>query len=102
MKKVFTKSRQQVGNSMPLFYTEYNDGLYDQTITPSHDSSIAAAFALKTVSGTQMQLNQLMADTFIADVNDIVDIYSWWTFTDIFEEGRKHIIIHINRSTNEC
>jgi xylan 1,4-beta-xylosidase len=74
MKKIFTRSRQQVGNNMPLFYTEYNDGLYDQTITPSHDSSIAAAFAIKTVN----------------DVNDIVDIYSWWTFTDIFEEGGQY------------
>ncbi len=51
MKKVFTRSRQQVGNNMPLFYTEYNDGLYDQSVTPSHDSSIAAAFAIKTVNG---------------------------------------------------
>jgi beta-xylosidase len=89
MKKIFTRSRQQVGNNMPLFYTEYNDGLYDQTITPSHDSSIAAAFAIKMVNGTWSPNIIYFVTDSLLDVNDIVDIYSWWTFTDIFEEGTK-------------
>jgi len=62
-----TNARSQVGD-MPLFYTEYNDGLYNPA---EHDYPSAAAFTIKTVT----------------EINDILDIYSFWTFTDIFEEG---------------
>lgn len=59
--------RQQAGD-MPLYYTEWNN-------SPSsrdwyHDTPYSAAFILKT----------------IADNAGIVDMYSYWTFSDIFEE----------------
>jgi xylan 1,4-beta-xylosidase len=65
--QVMTKARQQVGN-LPLFYTEYNDGLYSPAL---HDDIYASAFAIFNIQ----------------DVYGIPDIMSWWTFTDIFEEG---------------
>jgi len=68
LKKVMTKARQEVGN-MPLFYTEYNDGLYDSP--PYHDAPFASAFAV---------FNAL-------DLQGLPDLLSWWTFSDIFEEG---------------
>jgi len=67
MKKVLSQSRQIVGD-MPLFYTEYNDGLFAQS---KHDTTYASAFAIQN----------------IIDCAGIVEIFSWWTFTDIFEEG---------------
>jgi len=66
MQNVTSIARQQAG-SLPLYYTEYNDGLYDP---PFHDSSYAAAFIVKNVN----------------DVQGNVDLWSWWTFSDIFEE----------------
>jgi xylan 1,4-beta-xylosidase len=68
LKTVLTNVRNMVGN-LPLLYTEYNDGLYSN---PSyHDTPFAASFILKN----------------IVDVYGVVDLLSWWTFTDIFEEG---------------
>lgn len=62
-----TKARQEVG-SRPLFYTEYNDGLY--TNPSYHDTPFASAFIIFNIQ----------------DVYGLPDIMSWWTFTDIFEE----------------
>jgi len=68
MKLVFQKAKSESG-SLPLYFTEYNDGLYGDP--PLHDTIYASAFALFN----------------IIDTYGIVDIMSWWTFTDIFEEG---------------
>lgn len=68
VKDVLTEVRELVGD-YPLFYTEYNDGLYSDPAY--HDTPYASSFIVKTVS----------------DVHGIVDLFSWWTFTDIFEEG---------------
>jgi len=65
LKKVITKARQEVGK-MPLFYTEYNDGLFPAL----HDTIYASAFAIFNIQ----------------DVYGLPDILSWWTFSDIFEE----------------
>eukprot|EP01133_Synstelium_polycarpum_P017765 gene17765-21191_t len=67
MYQVLTKSRDIVGPQMPLFYSEYNDGLYAQSL---HDNVYASAFAVFN----------------IIDVYGIADIFSWWTFSDVFEE----------------
>lgn len=64
--KVVKKARSEVGD-LPLYYTEFNDGLYEP---PNHDSSYAAAFIAKNAH----------------DVEPFVDFMSWWTFSDIFEE----------------
>lgn len=48
MRQVMEKARQQVGNR-PLFYTEYNDGLY---FNPAyHDTPYASAFIIFNVIG---------------------------------------------------
>jgi len=60
---VLLKTRQTVGPNIPLYYTEYDDGYNDAT-------SYGAAFSIFT----------------IYSVHDIVDILSWWVFSDIFEE----------------
>jgi len=64
-----SKARQEVPSSYPLYYSEYNDGLYGD---PSyHDYPYSAAFIIKNVH----------------DVSTLnIDILSWWTFSDIFEE----------------
>jgi len=67
LRDVMTNARAQVGD-MPLFYTEYNDGLFPQ---PLHDTIYASAFAIFNV----------------IDCYGIPDMMSWWTFSDIFEEG---------------
>eukprot|EP01116_Phalansterium_solitarium_P004571 TRINITY_DN155_c0_g2_i1.p1 TRINITY_DN155_c0_g2~~TRINITY_DN155_c0_g2_i1.p1 ORF type:complete len:500 (-),score=208.29 TRINITY_DN155_c0_g2_i1:253-1752(-) len=58
------RTRATVGPSMPLYYTEYDDAYND-------DTSYSAAFAVF----------QNYA------VNGVVDLLSWWPFSDIFEEG---------------
>eukprot|EP01125_Pyxidicula_operculata_P019833 TRINITY_DN7219_c0_g1_i1.p1 TRINITY_DN7219_c0_g1~~TRINITY_DN7219_c0_g1_i1.p1 ORF type:complete len:385 (+),score=76.18 TRINITY_DN7219_c0_g1_i1:442-1596(+) len=57
-------TRNTVGDSTPIFYTEYDDGYNDAT-------SYSAAFAVY--------------QNYLA--NGVVDVLSWWPFTDIFEEG---------------
>ena len=52
-----------------LYYTEWHNSPSSRDLY--HDTSYAAAFAVKT----------------IADVADKVACYSFWTFSDIFEEG---------------
>ena len=62
--------------NIPFFLTEYKDGLqggpgYGQG--GSHaDKAYAAAFAVRNIA-------------LLADKN--VSLYSWWTFSDVFEEG---------------
>jgi xylan 1,4-beta-xylosidase len=62
-----TTARKQAGN-LPLYYTEYNDGLYSDP--PYHDTSYASAFIVKNIN----------------DLQGLVQLFSWWTFSDIFEE----------------
>ncbi|EGG19846.1 beta-xylosidase-like protein [Cavenderia fasciculata] len=65
MYQVLSKSREIVGDDMQLFYSEYNDGLFNR-----HDTTYASAFAIFN----------------IIDVYGLSDIFSWWTFSDVFEE----------------
>lgn len=53
----------------PLFYTEWNTSSNPRD--PMHDESYAAAFVAKT----------------ILEAHGLVDCYSFWTFSDIFEEN---------------
>lgn len=62
------KYRAEIPKAVPLYITEYNVGCcipYYQ-----HDTSGAAAFAFRSVG----------------ELAGVVDVLSWWTFTDIFEE----------------
>jgi len=59
---------------LPVFYTEYNSGLFPDPNTdgfPNHDISYAASFVTK----------------YIKDCYGIVDIMSYWEVSDVFEEG---------------
>lgn len=65
--KTLLKAVEEAG-SLPLFYTEWNS-------SPSprdryHDTSYCASFIVKN----------------IIDNHGLIDIYSFWTFSDIFEE----------------
>ncbi len=62
------EARRRVGTK-PLFYTEWSSS--SDPFDPLHDEPYAAAFAVKT----------------ILEAAGIVDAYSWWTFSDIFEEN---------------
>jgi xylan 1,4-beta-xylosidase len=53
---------------LPVYYTEWNTSSNDRD--PLHDEPYAAAFIVKTV----------------LEAVDLVAAYSFWTFTDIFEE----------------
>jgi xylan 1,4-beta-xylosidase len=53
----------------PLYYTEWNAST--DARFPLHDESYAAAFIVKT----------------LLDGCGIADVYSFWTFSDLFEEG---------------
>jgi xylan 1,4-beta-xylosidase len=57
-----------IAGDLPLYYTEWNTSSNQRD--PLHDEPYAAAFVTKT----------------LLDVSRIVDAYSFWTFTDIFEE----------------
>ncbi|OHE73383.1 MAG: beta-xylosidase, partial [Verrucomicrobia bacterium GWC2_42_7] len=61
------KAKTEAGN-YPLYYTEWNNSPASRD--PYHDDPYCAAFCLKT----------------IADNAGLLDIYSFWTFSDIFEE----------------
>lgn len=62
------KMRQTVGDRT-LCYTEWNSS--SNPFFPFHDEPYAAAFLFKNM----------------LDVADLVHCYSWWTFSDIFEEN---------------
>jgi xylan 1,4-beta-xylosidase len=60
--------RQQAG-SLPVYYTEWSTSSNPRD--PIHDDPYAAAFIVKTV----------------LEANGLVQGYSYWTFSDIFEEN---------------
>jgi len=62
-------TKEALPEGTPLLLTEYNAGCCLQY--EGHDTSEAAAFAFRSVG----------------ELDGIVDVLSWWTFTDIFEEG---------------
>jgi len=68
LKIAMSKSREAVGPDMTLIYSETNDGLFEYQL---HDTIYASAFAV---------FNMI-------DLQGIADIVSWWSFSDIFEEG---------------
>src|SRR6266576_743424 len=61
-------ARRRTGE-LPLYYTEWNTS--SNPFDNLHDDSYAAAFVVKSVM----------------DVAGVVDAYSFWTFSDIFEEN---------------
>jgi xylan 1,4-beta-xylosidase len=65
------KARNAAPKDMPFFVTEYNAGLFNGELLWS---SYAAAFIFRNVPL----------------LHDVVDIWSYWTFTDIFEESGMH------------
>jgi len=71
LEKITKKTREAVGN-LPLYYTEWNCGLveYGQGDVFYQDSSYAAPCIISN----------------LARVSQYVDIFSYWTFSDIFEE----------------
>ncbi|MDR1901861.1 MAG: hypothetical protein LBQ88_06235 [Treponema sp.] len=72
----FAKEARDESQGIPLYYTEWNSSSADLL---DADGPYGASFVLKTVM----------------DTHGIVDGYSYWTFTDIFEEGgMPHIPFH--------
>ncbi len=67
MQKVTKNAKAQAGK-YPLFYTEWNSN--SACSFHLNDDPHTAAFIVKT----------------IVDVHDLVDLYSFWTFSDLFEE----------------
>lgn len=67
LKKMTVKAKEKAGD-LPLYYTEWNTS----AMLPDacHDEPYSAALAAKT----------------IADNDGLVDGYSFWTFSDLFEE----------------
>jgi xylan 1,4-beta-xylosidase len=66
--KMAARARQEAG-ALPLYYTEWNNS--PSCRDPYHDDPYAAAFVVKT----------------IVDNQGLVEMYSYWTFSDIFEEA---------------
>ncbi len=62
------RSSRKIAGNLPLFYTEWNCSATFGA--PIHDTRLSAAFALKTV----------------LDNDGLADIYSFWCFSDLFEE----------------
>ena len=60
---------RRCAGDLPLYYTEWNTS--SNPFDHFHDEPYAAAFVVKS----------------IMDVATVVDAYSFWTFTDIFEEN---------------
>jgi xylan 1,4-beta-xylosidase len=60
---------RQAAGALPLYYTEWS--ISSNPRDPLHDSSFAAALAVRIAMS----------------VDEVVDGYSYWTFTDIFEEN---------------
>jgi xylan 1,4-beta-xylosidase len=65
----WTQDTRRRAGRRPLYYTEWNSS--SNSRDPRHDEPYAAAFAAKTV----------------LDASDLTQGYSFWTFTDIFEEN---------------
>ena len=62
-------SAREQGGGRPLLYTEWN--ITSNPRDPLHDQPFAAALAVRIAMS----------------VDDVVDAYSYWTFSDIFEEN---------------
>ncbi len=62
-------TRRRAGYDRPLYYTEWNTSTSQRDHL--HDEPYAAAFIVKTM----------------LEANGLVDGYSFWTFSDIFEES---------------
>ncbi|KAL9642769.1 hypothetical protein ABK040_009844 [Willaertia magna] len=73
---VAKNSRQIVGQNTPLYYTEWNGGLDNggHGTYWYQDSSYPAALVTHT----------------LFEVYNYVDVYSYWTFTDLFEEQGQY------------
>jgi xylan 1,4-beta-xylosidase len=65
----WTEQVRRQTRGRPLYYTEWNASSNPRY--PRQDEPYAAAFAVKTVM----------------EAAELVDCYSWWTFSDIFEEN---------------
>ncbi len=63
------KQARKIAGKKPLYYTEWS--ISSNPRDAFHDSSFAAAFAARIVMS----------------VDDVVDGYSYWTFSDLFEEN---------------
>lgn len=70
LKKMTAKAHQEAGK-YPLYYTEWNTSA--MTGDDQHDECYAASMIAKV----------------LADNDGLVKGYSYWTFTDIFEEGSQ-------------
>lgn len=68
MREVAQDTRRRA-RGRPVYYTEWNSSSNPKD--PLHDASYAAAFAVAT----------------IMEANGLVEGYSFWTFSDIFEEN---------------
>ena len=68
MRQVAQDTRRHAGGR-PVYYTEWNSS--SNSRDPLHDESYAAAFAVAT----------------IMEARELVEGYSFWTFSDIFEES---------------
>lgn len=68
LREMTARAREQAGD-LPLYYTEWNTSA--MVPDPLHDEAYSAAFVAKT----------------LADNAGLVEGYSFWTFTDLFEEG---------------
>jgi len=62
-------SARALAGGLPLYYTEWNTSSNQRD--PLHDEPYAAAFVCKT----------------LMEADGVADAYSFWTFTDIFEEA---------------
>jgi len=67
LKQVISKAKAEAA-PYPVFYSEYNSGLYDPGF---HDDPFAAAFVMFNIQ----------------DLQGLTHLLSYWTFSDIFEEG---------------
>ena len=63
------REARAAAGAKPLYYTEWN--ITSNPRDPMHDGPFCAA----------------LATHFLLSVDDLVDAYSWWVFTDIFEEN---------------
>jgi xylan 1,4-beta-xylosidase len=69
MLREWTLGARRRAGALPLYYTEWNSSSNPRD--PRHDEPYAAAFVAKTV----------------LEASELVQGYSFWTFSDIFEEN---------------
>lgn len=71
LRRMTAKAKAQAGE-LPLYYTEWNTSAW--LTDKIHDEAYSAALVAKT----------------IADNDGLVEGYSFWTFSDLFEEGGQY------------